>query len=272
MEMVGRVSMGSRMDQIYISKNRSGFAIGNYVVIKPLEEGREKENPAEKLYFYGVKKLEPIKLGIVEEIMAIIDRIFSGYENIFITGSFLEEGFHFNDVDVLIMTKNSKDKPNSRIIKENIERETGIKIHILFLSNKELIGGLETDPLYQIMLSKCVSKKRFVYKIKNKMNYKLLDLHLLKSRALIDNFNILNGDEKYGLIRNAIAIYLYLKNNKVSKELVDDKIKSVFDLKDIKELKQNLIDKKDFLKKYKLIYNQTFSEILKRIENASKQK
>ena len=267
--MIGKVSTGSKMDQIYLPKNRSGFAIGNYVVIKPLEEGREKENFAEKLYFYGVKKLEPVKLGIVEEIMRIIDKTFGDYENIFVTGSFLEEGFHFNDVDILTVTE---DKLNQKIIKENIEKKIGIKAHVLFLSNKELTRGLETDPLYQIMLSKCVSKKRFVYKTKPKIDYKMLDLHLLRSKALIDNFDVLSGDEKYDLIRNIIAIYLYLENNKLSKELVDNKIKVAFDLKDIKELKQNLIDKKDFLKKCKLIYNKTFSKILQGIEDGSKQK
>ena len=267
MEIIGKVSTGSKMDQIYIPKNRSGFAIGNYVVIKPLEEGRKKENSAEKLYFYGVKKLEPIKLDIVEEIMGIIDKTFGDYGNIFITGSFLEEGFHFNDIDILIITEN---KLNQKIIKENTEKKIGIKAHILFLSNKELIIGLETDPLYQIMLSKCISKKRFVYKTKHKINYKILDLHLLKSKALIDNFDVLGGNEKYDLIRNMIAISLYLDNNKLSKELVDNKIKVTFDLKDIKELKQNLLHKKDFLKEYKRIYHKTFSKIIGGIENASK--
>ena len=271
MEIIGKVSTGSKMDQIYIPKNRNGFAIGNYVIIKPLEESksREKENFVEKLYFYGVKKLEPVKLDIIGEIMRIIDNTFGNYENVFITGSFLEEGFHFNDIDILIVTEN---KINQKVLEWDIKRKTGVKIHILFLSNKELLIGLKTDPLYQIMLSKCISKKRFVYNIKPKINYKILDLHLLKSKILIDNFDVLNGDEKYYLTRNIIAIYLYLGNNKINKELVDNKIRAVFDMKDIKELKQNLIDKRDFLKKYKSIYDKTFSKILGGIKSGSKQK
>lgn len=268
MEMIGKVSKGSKMDQIYIPKNRNGLAIGNYVIIKSLEEERPKK-PMEKLFFYGIIGLEPIKSGIVNEILKIIDRFTNNYDNIIITGSFLEDGFHFNDIDVLIITKY---KSNRKIIEGDIERKTGIKAHILFLNNKELLAGLETDPLYRIMLSKSISKKRFVYNTKSRINYKMLDLHLLKSKILIDNFDVLSGDEKYSLIRNVIAIYLYLENNKLSKELVDNKIKKVFNLRDIKELKQNLIDKKDFLKKYKLIYNKTFSKIIKGIENGSKQK
>lgn len=265
MEIIGKISKGSKMDQVYLPKNRIGFAIGNYVVVKPLE----KKKSFGKLYFYGVKNLEPIKLETVHEILNIIDRTFNTYKNILITGSFLDEGFQFNDIDIIIIIDY---KLSQNVIRNVIKRKTGINSHILVLSNKDLIRGLETDPIYQIMLSKCISKKRFVYKAKHKIEYKLLDLHFLKSKTLIDNFDVLNGNEKYNLVRNMMAIHLYLNNMKVSKELVDKEIKKDFGLRDIKELKQNLIDKKDFLKKYKLIYYQTFSKILKGIESGIKQK
>ena len=140
------------------------------------------------------------------------------------------------------------------------------------LDNESLIIGLQTDPLYQIMLSKSISKNRIFYKTKNNLNYKLLDLHLLKSKVLIENFNLLKGNEKYNLVRNMIAIYLYLEGKKLTKDLVDNQIKEDFHLKDISELKQNSIDKKKFLIKYKLIYNKTFSKILEGIKNDAKQK
>ena len=94
-------------------------------------------------------------------------------------------------------------------------------------------------------------------------------MHLLKSKLLINNFNILNGGEKHNLIRNLVAISLYLNNKKVTKESVDREIKK--QLADPEKIKQNLLDK-DFLKKYKSLYNKTFEKILKGIENASKQK
>ncbi|MEX2017071.1 MAG: hypothetical protein WD876_01220 [Candidatus Pacearchaeota archaeon] len=269
MEMIGKVSTGSRMDQIYLPKNRSGFPIGNYVIIKHLGETGERERAFEKLYFYGVKKLEPIKLEIIKEIMRIIDNLSNDYENIFITGSFLDEGFQFNDIDIFIVTEGKLD---TDAIGRNIKNKIGINRHILFLNNKDFIKGLETDPLYQIILSKCVSKKRFVYKIKKKVNYKMLDIHLIKSKILPSNFDFLNGNEKYNLTRNMIAIYLYLNNNQINGKLIDNKIKKIFGIKDVKELKQNIINKKDFLKKYKLIYKKTFSKILDGIKNDAKQK
>ena len=122
-----------------------------------------------------------------------------------------------------------------------------------------------------MMLSKCVSKKRFIYKKRNKINYKILDLHLLKSKTLIDNFDIIDGNEKYYLTRNLISIFLYIKGKKIGKKIVDNEIKKTFNV-NIKEIKQNMLDKDKFLKKYKSVYKKTFNDIMEGIKNGSKQK
>ncbi len=252
------------MDQIYIPKNREGFGIGSYVVLKPL--GTKK---FEKPYFYNVKNIEPIKIRIVNEIMGIVDSITDNYENIIITGSFLSKGFNFNDIDVIILSNN---KLNERYIKKSIEDAIQIKIHLLLLNSKTLLEGLSTDPLYQMMLSKCIAKKRFIFKIRHRIDYKLLDLHLLKSRLLIDNFDYLDGNEKYYLVRNMIAVFLYLQYRKINNERTDEEIKKQFNLSDIIEIKQNMLNKKTFLTRYKEIYKKTFCQIMKNIKNGPKQK
>jgi len=249
------------MDQIYIPKKRNDFVTGSYVIIKSLET----EKKIEKRYFYNIKFIEPIKLFIINGIMKIIDKTIK-CENIMITGSFLDKGFDFNDIDVIVLSEN---KLNTRDIKRSIERAIGVKTHILLLDNKTLMRGLSTDPLYRMMLSKYVSKKRFVYRVRHKIDYKILDLHLLKSRLLIDNFDILNGNEKYYLIRNIITIFLYLQDKKINKEKVDKKIEQLFKTNPEK-IKQNLLEKNIFLKKYKKIYNKTFNKIMKGIEYGSK--
>jgi len=264
MEIIGKVSRGSKMDQVYITKNRVGFSIGNYVVVRPLE----KQKPIDKLHFYGVKELEPLKLEIVHEVMRIINKFPNNYKNVFVMGSFLDEGFYFNDIDVIIVTES---KINQEPIKKDIKKKTGIKAHIINLSNNEFMRGLETDPLYQMMLSRCVAKKRFIYKTKQNLDYKLLDLHLFKSKALTDNFDVLSGSEKYDLVRNMIAINLYLEKNKISNESVNKEIKKSLGV-GAQKIKQNMIGKKDFLNRYKLIYNRTFTKILNGIENGAKQK
>ena len=260
MEIISKVSKGSKMDQVYIPKNRFGLDIGSYVVVKQLEE----EKTEEKLYFYDVEHIEPIKLDIIKKIIKIIDKQYT-YENAIFTGSFLEDGFNFNDIDIVLIGKN---KPT---IKEEIENRIGIKAHIIFIDNKSLMKGLSTDPIYQMMLSKCIAKKRFIYNVKNEINYKILDLHLLKSKTLIDNFDILDGNEKYYLTRNLISIFIYVKGKKIGKEAVDNEIKKTFDV-DIKTIKQNSLDKNKFIKRYKEVYKKTFDKLMRLIKDGAEQK
>ena len=253
------------MDQIYIPKNRVGFDIGNYVVIKILKD-EYIEEPAEKLCFYGINKLEPIKLHIIHEVFRVVDKYTDNLENVIITGSFLEKGFSFNDIDIIIVIENNV---KSERISEDIGDKIGVNGHVMILSGKGLIEGLNTDPLYRMMLSRCVAKKRFFYKTRQTINYKLLDLHLLKSKTLIDNFYLLSGKEKYNFVRNMISIYLFLEKKKVTVDSVNKEIKKTFGV-DVLEIKNNVLNKKSFLKKYKFVYNMVFDSILKGIEHGSK--
>lgn len=253
------------MDQIYISKNRTDFSIGSYVIIKQLKQEKITEKP----YFYNLKNIEPIKVEIINRIFNIINKTINDYENIIITGSFLDQGFHFNDIDILLVTE---EKVKEKHLKKIIEDQNKIKIHLIILSNKALIKGLETDPLYQMMISRCIAKKRFIYKVKTKFYYKILDLHLLKSNALTYSFDFLNGNEKYYLIRNTIAISLFLKHKKLNKESIGKEIKKIFNLENTDIIKNNMIrDKKEFLKTYKEIHKETFNKLMKGVKNSSKQ-
>ena len=65
-EIMGRVSVGSKMDQIYIPKNRVGLASGSLVVVKAIEGIEEsKENFVRKSPFlYGFNSEEKEKRKI----------------------------------------------------------------------------------------------------------------------------------------------------------------------------------------------------------------
>jgi hypothetical protein len=269
-EIVSRISKGSKMDQIYLPKNRIGFHIGNYVLIKPIEEQAsiKQEEQQTKPYFYGLKTLEPIKLLIVKEILALSQKFLQNPSNIIITGSFLEKGFAFNDIDLLIITEKSQ---NTERFAEKIEEISGISCHAINLSQKELAEGISSDPLYENMLSRCISKNRLVFNIKRKINPKILDFHLLKSKAMLGGFDFLNGKEKYYLSKNLIAIFLFIQGQKVSNELLDSKIKETLRIEP-KKLKENIIDKKSFVSKYKTLYDKTFSLIMEQLKNEPKQK
>ena len=248
MELISKISKGTNMDQIYIPKNRYGFHIGEFVVIKPIET-EEKIT----LHYNNVKQLEPVKVHIIESVFEIIQKKIHS-DNIIVTGSFLEKGYGFKDLDIIIISNKKVD------LNKEIEKYTGIKTQIISISNSELIKGLETDPLYENMLSKCVSLKRIIYNIKRKIDYKVLDFHLLKSELLIINYNTLKGDEKYYLIRNLIAICLFIKNKKISKDSIEKEIKKVFDIGVEEIFLDNL--NKDFLNKYKKLYKTTFKEVM----------
>ena len=264
MEIIAKISRGSKMDQVYLPRHREGFPLGSYVVVKPLETSQTSEKP----YFYGLKEIEPVKLGVVHEIFSIISNHLHSYENIFISGSFLEGGFSFHDIDVFIIHERSVDEKR---LKEILESRIKIKVHILVLSNVSLLKGLACDPLYQMMLSKVIAKKRFIYHTQREIDYKLLDLHLLKSKVLIDNFDILNGNEKYYLVRNMIAILNFIKEEKLSKGFVDREIEKVFRAK-ILDIQQNMLDKNEFLERFKQMYQKIFDLILEGVKHESKQK
>ncbi len=265
MELISKVSKGSKMDQIYIPKNRSGLSVGSYVIITCVE----KKLISEKPFFYNIDYIEPVKIEIINKIFSIINKKISNYENIIIVGSFVDKGFNFNDIDIMLITNESL---KEKIIENEIRKETGIKSHLLVIDNKSLLEGLSTDPMYKMLLSKSVSKKRLIFKLNNQFNYKLLDLHLLKSKTLIDNFDVLNGNEKYKLTRNMIVIFRFLNNKKITRDLVDSEIKKVFGLKSINELKQNVLDKGTFLRIYKMVYRKMFNKIMMGVKNGSEQK
>lgn len=267
MEIISKISKGSKMDQVYIPKNRMGFSTGSYVVLKPLGTEKIEKKP----FFYNVSTIEPIKLSLVNNIFNILSNTVENYSNILITGSFLEKGFNFNDIDIILI---SEDKIDAEYCEIMLNNNLGIKFHVILIDNKTLVKGLSTDPLYQMMLSRCISKNRFIYKTKPKFNYKILDLHLIQSKTLIDNFDFLTGDEKYKLVRNLISIDLFIKNKKVTNEIVDSTVRKIFGHNTVDKLKKNIlvVKKKKFLNKYKKLYDQLFDKILKGVKNRSKQK
>jgi len=190
MEIIAKISKGTKMDQIYISKARAGLDAGSYVIISPLKQETILSN----------KKIIP---------------------------------------------------------------------HIITISQITLIEGLSTDPLYNLMLSKCISKERLIFKTKRKFDYKILDIHLLKSESLIFNFDILNGNQKYYLTRNLISLILFIKNKKITPHSVEKEIEKSLNI-GIKDLKDNLIKKKAFIGRYTEIYNKTKKEILNLVKNDTK--
>jgi len=245
------------MDQVYLPKLRPpGFAVGDAVEIIPTKKRKRI------IYTHNVHYLEPIKNVINNEIFDYFEHL----DNVIITGSFLEEGFGFNDVDVLLLGDGTTDKSWEQYFKESL----GIHVHFINLNRKALLKGLSTDPLFQMMMSKYIAKKREIFKFKVEFNYKLLDLYLLKSKVLFDGFDILTGKEKYDLVRNVFAIKLFLDNRKLETKIVDEKIGKLFGEGIVGKLKKNMVEKESFLKKFKKAYDQTFDRIMRGVNSEPK--
>ncbi|MEK6823782.1 MAG: nucleotidyltransferase domain-containing protein [Nanoarchaeota archaeon] len=261
MEIIAKISKGSNMDQVYLPKNRIGFDIGNYVLIKPFE--KKITQTEQTSYFYGIKSISPIKLEIIKKIIETISKSVENYENIIITGSFLDEEFNFNDIDVIIV---SDEKENIKEIENNILKKLKIKTHIIFFNKNSFIEALKIDPRWRLMLNRCISRKRLQPLSARKINYKYLDAQLIKSKILIDNFDYLTGKEKYKLTRNLIAIYLFIENKTLSEENIEREIRKKLSI-EVGDLKNNLINK-NFFKKYKNFYLKLEKETIK---NATKQ-
>ncbi len=263
-QLISKVSRGTRLDQIYIPKNRVGFPVGGYVLVKPLRS----QQPFLKPHYYGLHGLEPIKVAVAQRIFSIIDHNCQN-NNIIIAGSFLERGFSFHDIDILLVREEAV---NEGILKGHLEAETGCSIHLIVLPFAALVKGYSTDPLFQAMLSRCIAKKRII-PIKSKyLDFKLLDLHLLKSKPLLDNFEVLSGSEKYGMVRNAVAISIFLSSKKATLSRMNQQISALFGKNAGECIKNNTVAKSKFIPVFAKLYSSLENKILEGIAHEPKQK
>lgn len=264
MKLIARISKGSVMDQIYLPKQRSGLQVGSYVLITPALQEKKTQEPV----LYGIKKIEPLKIEIARRIFFLVEKSIE-CQNIVVTGSFVKRGFGFRDIDVLIVSYEKK--ANEKELAEQIEQEIGVKSHVLVLTDKELSLGVARDPLYALMISRCVAYKRFTYHVQKRIvDYKLLDINLLGSKVVFYSFDIMPGDDIYYAVRNMVAVDLFL-NGKASAEQVEKKIEYIFRFSE-NEIRRKELNKAGFLKKYKQFYRETFEKILALAHDAKQKK
>jgi hypothetical protein len=261
--LIKKISKGSRFNQIYLQKNEGiGFEPGKSVVITPLEGIIAKE-PA--IFEYNVK-LESLKKEIVKLIFKIIDS-YGHYDNIIITGSFLDKGFNFEDIDIIIINPKNMEKEK---LKNSIEENTGIKPHLILIDSESFNRGIRRDPLFRLIIDRYVSAKRTIFRKDREINYKLLDIYLLKNKNLIEGYDLFSIKQRKKLLRDFISIKLFSENKEVTIKNIEKEINKLFS----KDIIENLFyygnneEKHEFIAKLKKEFNKLEKHILK---NVSKQ-
>jgi len=262
-KLIKKISKGTRFNQIYLQKNEGiGFEPGKSVVISPLEDIIVKE-PA--IFEYNVK-LESLKREIVKLVFKIVDS-WGYYDNIIITGSFLDEGFNFEDIDIIIINPGNMEKEK---LKNSIEENTGISPHLIFIDSESFNKGIKRDPLFRLMVDRYVSAKRAIFRKDREINYKLLDIYLLKNKNLIEGYDLFSIKQRKKLLRDFISIKLFSENKEVTIENIEKETNRLFGKDIIESLFYygNNEEKHEFIAKLKKEFNKLEKYILK---NASKQ-
>ena len=261
--LIKKISKGARFNQIYLQKNEGiGFEPGKSVVISPLENIIAKEP---SIFEYNVK-LESLKREIVKSVFKIADR-YGYYDNIIITGSFLDEGFNFEDIDIIIINPKNIEKDK---LKNSIEENTGIKPHLILIDSESFNKGIKRDPLFRLMIDRYVSAKRAIFRKDREINYKLLDIYLLKNKNLIEGYDLFSIKQRKKLLRDFISIKLFSENKEVTIKNIEKEINRLFGKDIIESLFYygNNEEKHKFIAKLKKEFNKLEKYILK---NVSKQ-
>jgi hypothetical protein len=259
-KLIKKISKGSRFNQIYLQKNEIGFEPGSNVIITPLDEILNKEI---SLFEYNVK-LDTVKKEIIRQIFKIIDNK-GTYSNIIITGSFLNKGFNFEDIDIIIINPTNIEKTELKYLIEQI----GITPHLILIDSKSFNKGIMTDPLFRLMVDRYVSVKRAIFRKDKEINYKLMDIYLLKNKNLIDGYDLFNIKQRKKLLRDFISIKLFIENKKITLKNIKKEIEKIFG----KEIICRLFyygdekTKQKFIKKLKEQFNKIQDKVL---DNVSK--
>lgn len=262
-QLIKKISKGARFNQIYLQKNEGiGFEPGKSVVISPLEAIIVKEP---SIFEYNVK-LESLKREIVKTIFKIAES-HGHYDNIIITGSFLDEGFNFEDIDIIIVNPQNLEKEK---LKDSIEQSIGIIPHLILIDSESLNRGIRRDPLFRLMIDRCVSAKRAIFRKEREFNYKLLDIYLLRNKNLIGGYDLFSIRQRKKLLRDFISIKLFSENKEVTIKSIEKETNRLFGKGVIESLFYygNNEEKHKFIAKLKKEFNKLENHILK---NAAKQ-
>ena len=250
MKFVHKVSKGSRFNQIYVPKEmEKEFEAGDLVEVRLLEKKA-------KLYFYNIKRINKFKEKLIREIFSFLS-CFNEIKQVFAVGSFLTQKEDYNDIDLLIITKENSEEKNYNELINKFE----LRFHIIIIPEGRFLNLKKTCPLTRSMLYHNISNREFKSE-KSKVDVKHIKFLLMmpedllkvkaRSRAFYDSIRrlitiekFLEDKEKSPLIINKemeqIAgrdICLLIKNNEEVDRRILEKLREIIKIKlrDIKTI------------------------------------
>jgi len=201
------ISKGTRFNQIYIPKQlENEFEVGDEVEVKLIKK-RVQLNYSKKL------KLSEFKEDLIKNIFSFLsksDRIL----NIFVVGSFLTEKIDYNDIDIVIVTK-EKINNFDEIIYNKLIDKFNLKFHVLTIEEQRFEQLLKICPLTQSMFSLYISSKKTSLE-----REKVIDKNHIKFLLMMpeDLLELELGSKTFlDSVRRLITIERFLENKDLEK-------------------------------------------------------
>ncbi|HLC96622.1 MAG TPA: hypothetical protein VJH97_04830 [Candidatus Nanoarchaeia archaeon] len=254
--LIRKISKGSRFNQIYLQKDEMGFEPGTAVLLQPVLETMSREIEP---FQYNVA-VDKIKKEVIKKIFKIIDSA-GASKNILITGSFLEKGFTFEDIDIIVIDPLITDK---KTLKDQIRETLGVTPHLIFIDLQILLKGIKQDPLFSLMVDRFVCKERIIFRKDKSINYKLLDVYLLKNKNLIEAFDLFTIKQRKKVIRDFVSIKLFSEDKELTAKSVEKETDRLFgkDLIDKLAAYAGEESKRRFLARFKKEYRELENKLL----------
>ncbi|MBI3035783.1 hypothetical protein HYY71_05670 [Candidatus Woesearchaeota archaeon] len=121
-------------------------------------------------------------------------------------------------------------------------------------------------------MDRYVSAKRAISRKDREINYKLLDIYLLKNKNLIEGYDLFSIKQRKKLLRDFVSIKLFSENKEVTIENIEKETNRLFGRDIIESLFYygNNEEKHKFIAKLKKEFNKLEKYILKNHENSQK--
>jgi len=237
LKFVHKVSKGGVFNQIYIPKSRQGeFEAGDTVEVRLI--GKK-----EKLFTHKVK-LTNFKEKLIKDIFNFLGK-FNNIEQIVIVGSFLIEKTIYNDIDIILLTKNEEDEKFDNRIHEKLTEEFNLKFHVISGKKSGLIKNLKFSPMMRSMFSHFVSNKKFEIPAERIIDKNNILLILMSPEDLI-SYDLKYSRLYYDSLRKLFVTEKFINNEEEDIIKIYEDIKKEIGEKLFEEIKKNeYISKKD---------------------------